>query len=451
MKVFRVWFATLILGMCAVASGAGAQAAITDHVTPGGLSFRYAHLPDAQEQTIQFGWRDGFAFGRAKGQGLSSLGPNLILQGPKGMSRGEFAEDLKDFRARLSLVSSPSYTMGGVVAPHGKIADAIALFAKVLAEPALEPARLEELRQQYRASLRQQSSNASVLAHRTSAYLLHGDSPLLDWHAGSPAVYDDVSVEDIAAWRSAVFAREGLMISAAGRLPPDDIGEQIDKLFAGLPARGKDFKRGEFARAEVQKTAVLEKTAPQTQLLIIGWTGFKPDHELAAGQVAARVLRLRLFKAVREKLGASYGASAQLLSPVETPYILSLSAAVAHEKGVEALAAMRAEFAAMIDKGITADELSAEQSKLTSELQEAFRRPSSIASLLRNAQLTGRPADHVATALQRVAALSVETVNAAILANLKGKSFVTVVVTPQASGFTSDCAITQVEEAARCR
>lgn len=451
MNLFRSSFLALASYVCAAITLAHAQPVVGDHVTPSGLAFRYVHMPEAQEQTIQFGWRDGLAFARNQGQGLAVLGPSLVLQGPKGMSRGEFAEDLKDLQARLSLQSSPSYTMGGVNAPHAKFGDAIELFAKVLAEPALDGGRLDELRKQYQASLRQQAANAGALAHRVAAQLLHGDSALRDWHGGSPAVYDDVTVEDVAAWRASVFVREGLVIASAGPFTPQQAAEQIDRLFASLPAKGTALSQPGFARAETSKSVVLETTAPQTHLLVIGWTGFKPDHELVSGQIAARVLRARLFKAVRERLGASYGASAQLLSPVESPYLLSFSAAVAHDKGVEALAAMKAEFEGFVAKGITAAELDAEKSKLASEIGEMFRRPPNVAALLRNAQLTGRPADHVTTAMQRMRAVTQDMVNGAIAMHLGGKAFLTLIVAPAGAGFQADCTLKAVEEAARCR
>jgi zinc protease len=440
----------LFIGVSGIVEHAAAQPAIGDHVTQGGLPFRYSLMPDAQEQTIQFGWKDGHAFARETGQGLASLGPNLILQGPKGMPRGEYVEDLKDTQARLSLNSATHYTMGGIVAPNAKFSSAVELFAQVLAQPALDETRLEELRKQYTASLRQQSSNPGVAAQRIAAQLLYGDKVLRDWQAGAASIYDHVTIADIRSWHQSVFSREGLFVAAAGKLTPEEAGEQIDKLFGGLPAKGVLPGQRYFAQSHSAKTVVLQTPVAQTQLMVIGWSGFAPGPDLAAGQIAARVLRARLFKAVREKMGASYGASAQLLSPLPEPYLFSYSAAVAHDKGREALAALNNEFATLVANGITAAELDAEKSKITSELLETFRRPLSVASLIRNAQITGRPADHVATSLQRVAVLTPEKVNAAITAHLGGRPMATIIVAPAEANFEG-CLIASPGEATRCR
>jgi zinc protease len=440
----------LVICAAGLVQHASAQPAITDHVTPGGLPFRYSLMPDALEQTIQFGWKDGQAFARETGQGLASLGPNLILQGPKGIPRGEYVEDLKDAQARLSLNSATHYTMGGIVAPYAKFSSAVELFAQVLAQPALDEARLDELRKQYAASLRQQASNPGVASQRIAAQLLYGDKVLRDWQAGAASIYDHVTIADIRSWHQSVFSREGLFVAAAGKLTPEEAGEQIDKLFGGLPAKGAASSHRDFAQSSLAKTVVFQAPVAQTHLLVIGWSGFAPGPDLAAGQIAARVLRTRLFKAVREKMGASYGASAQLLSPLPEPYLFSYSTSVAHDKGKEALAAINSEFTTLVTKGITAEELEAEKSKITSELLETFRRPLSVASLVRNAQITGRPADHVATSLQRVAVLTPEKVNAAITAHLGSRPMATIIVAPDESKFEG-CVITSPDQASRCR
>ena len=121
----------LVAPLFVFAGGAAAQPAITDHVTPGGLSFRYAHMPEEKNQAINFGWRDGYALGHKAGQGLAIFGPSLILQGPKGIARAEFVEDVKDLQARMGLSSALDYTAGSLSAAVEKFGESVELFASI--------------------------------------------------------------------------------------------------------------------------------------------------------------------------------------------------------------------------------------------------------------------------------------------------------------------------------
>lgn len=447
---------SIALAFCAVLMGlvatATAQPLMSDHVTPGGLAFRYTHLPNAPAETIQFGWVDAYTFSGKAQPGVAFLGPQLILQGPQGLPRGEYVEELKDLQARLQLSSTPGYTMGGLTAPDAKFDDAVDLFAKVLGVPALEPARLDELRAQRLAALRPQAASPSMLASWLAGRVLYGEGPVRDWHTGATSIYESISIEDIRQWRAKVFTRQSLLIAAAGRSSPQVAARRIDKLFEDLPA-GEAQAAGAFAsqgspRMEMAGTIVLESAVAQTHLQVIGWSGFAPDADLLSGQIAARVLRMRVFGAVRERLGASYGASVQLFSPIPGSYAFSISSAVAHDKGQEALAAIKAQFEALIDQGVTGAELEAEKSRMMSELQEMFRRPASVAALVRNGMLTGRAPDHVATSLERLAKLDLATVNEAIRRHLRGRAFATVVVAPSATPFAPACTISNVQPAA---
>ncbi len=433
------------------ASILAAQPVITDHTTPGGLSFRYAHMPEAEEQSIQFGWRDGYAIALKTGQGLAVTGPALVMAGPKGVPRAEYVEDVKDLNASMSLGSTLSVTSGGLTARANKFDDSVELFARVLRDPALNAGRLSELQSQYLSRARQRASNPSTMGNYASAHLVFPEGVLRNWQTSAPVLFEGVSVESINAWRKAVLVRDGLMIAAAGNASPEQAAVQIDKLFAGLPQKGESFDRLELNGQHSDKTVVQEAKVPQTYLLVGTWSGFRPGSNLIYGQFAARILRERLFRSIREKLGATYGASVQLVPAIPEPFVFSLAASVANDQAPEALAALKTELQLLLDKGVTSEELEPEKSKFASEMRESFRHPASVAAQLRNAMLTNRPADLVQTTLARISAVTAEAVNAAIRTHLSDRKFSTIIVAPSAAPFKADCVVQSASEAANCK
>ncbi len=434
-----------------LAEPCAAQPTVGDHVTPGGIAFRYAYMPRARTQSIQFGRRDGYVLARESGQGLSALGPNLVMQGPKGLTKSEFVEEVKDLRGQMYLSSTSHFTMGGVSAAPEKFEAAVELYARSLTDPALDGANLEELRRNQLTALRQAAADPAAMARHVGAYLFLPDGPLRQWRSGGPSAFEGVGIEAVERWRRHALARDGLVIAAAGPARPQSVAIQIDRLFSMLPAKAPEFERAETPVAQSGKTVVLEAPVAQTILLVGSWSGYGNTPELLHGRLAARILQKRLFHAIREKLGAAYGASAQLASITPDLTVFSMQSAVAHDKAPQALAEIAAAYANFLETGVTAEELEPEKSKLLSEAMEGLRRAPSVASQLRNAMLNGMPPDYVQSTGKRLSEISADTVNASIRERLRGRTVATIIVAPSSSPFKADCVVKMPEEAEKCR
>ncbi len=428
-----------------------AQIKARDHVTPGGIPFRHALMPRAQTQTIQFGWHDGYSFSQKEGHAAGSWGAGMIMQGPAGSSRGEFEEDAKDAQARMFLQSNFRNTFGSLGAPPDKIDDAIALFSRTLANPALDPERLKERIANRKTEIRQARVKAETLAGDIGAYLFLAPGPARQWRLGDDAILDAVTIPRIEAWRKAVLTREGLKVAAAGPEPVEKVAAQIDKLLGHLPGKGTEARSNDIPIQHSAKSVALAAPVPQTYLLIGGWSAFSRNEDPITADMLAKILRERLFKAVREKLGAAYGATVRLGTVGPDMLFFSVSAAVEHEKAADALAAIRVELARFLAEGITEAELNPQKDKLISDTRQSMRRAPYVARLLRNAMLENLPADHVETTEKRIAAITLDHANAAIREKLGGKPLATIIVAPAVEGFGVDCVVKTAAEAETCR
>ncbi|HRE19552.1 MAG TPA: insulinase family protein [Rhabdaerophilum sp.] len=433
------------------ASTAIAQVKTSDHVTPGGIPFRHALMPRARTQTIQFGWHDGYSFSLKEGHAAGSWGAGMIMQGPAGSSRAEFEEDAKDAQARMSLQSNFRNTFGSIGAPPEKMDDAITLFGRALSSPALDPDRLKERIANRKAEIRQARVKAQTLASDIGAYLFLAPGPARQWRLGDDAILDAVTIERIEAWRKAVLTRQGLKVAVAGPEPTEKVAAQIDRLLGQLPVKGAEARSNSIPIQHSAKSVALAAPVPQTYLLIGGWSAFSRNEDPFTADMLTKILRERLFKAVREKLGAAYGASVRLSAVGADTLFFSASAAVEHEKAADALAAIRTELARFLADGITQAELDPQKEKLISDTRQSMRRAPYVARLLRNAMLENLPADHVETTEKQITAISLDHVNKAIREKLGGGSLATIIITPAVGVFNADCIVKAAAEAETCR
>lgn len=430
---------------------ARAQIAVREAVTPGGIAFRYVQMPRARFQAIMFGWADGYALSLPEGQGIGAWGASMILQGPEGASRAEFEEDAKDAQARMNLQSGWRSTLGSLTAPPDKMGEAVALFSRALAMPALDADRLKDRIGNRKLLVRQSRVKAEVMAADIVSYLFLAPGPVRQWRLGDERMLDEISVPRIEAWRKAVLTRNGLHVTAAGPEPIETAAAQIDKLLGHLPAMGEAQRQPVVPLLSSAKTVALKAPVPQTYLQIGGWTGFTRQDDPFVADLLTPILRERLFKAVREQLGAAYGARAQLGSLGGDVHFLSAVAAVEHDKAGAALAAMRSELARFTAEGVTASEFEAAKERSLSEARQRLRGAPYVARILRNAMVEGRPKGFAEAYEQRLMAVTLDQVNTAIREKLANRPLATIIVTPDDTGFQADCRIDTPAKAETCR
>ena len=455
MRAARLAIAALLiaLALCLSASALLAQPAPSDHLTPAGIAFRHIALPQDTHHALAFGWTDGYALTLPGKEDLAVLGPRLMLEGSRSMDESNRIERLKDLQASLSLGGSAHFTRGALSAPKAKFAEAAEVVTDLLANPALPPDKLARAKRSLALSSRQNQENAETLANRLFMRLALGDGAHLRLAIADPAVYANVEVADIEAWRRAVLGRNHLTVSSAGPLAPDEIAREIDRIFADLPAVGRTLGPPPPVRA-VPKVVVLERKVVQTAIVAGGQTGWTLEPDLLPGTIAVRALgggfESRLMRAVREKLGAAYriGASFHQLHP--KAFALVISTAVDNAKAAAAVDAIRQEYARLYAEAVPDAEIEPIKTKLLTEMREQTRRSGGAAARLRDLTQAGFPPDFLPTYEARVRAVTAAAVAEGIRANMPTAPLTFVVVAPSADGFGADCVIKAPEEIARC-
>src|SRR4051812_40692036 len=165
------------------------------------------------------------------------------------------------------------------------------------------------------------------------------------------------TVDDIEQWHKNILVRSGLVIVGAGPIDPGTTAREIDRVFANLPPGGKLSAPPSPVLLAPGKLVVLERPVVQTVIAAGGPTSGAVTPDFARLQLAVAVLgggsSARLWRAVRERLGAAYGISASLQAVDLNTRTLFVRTAVANNKAKDALAAIHTEYSGFLANGIT--------------------------------------------------------------------------------------------------
>jgi zinc protease len=443
------------MAACGYAAAAELAPAATMHTSPGGLAFRHVHLPAEKYQVVAFSWKDGSAIARPGKEALVSLATHLMLQGSKDLSRSEMEEDLKDLDAGFVLNSTTNVTTGVIGAPSANLGKAAAILAGVLTDPALPADFLAQLQKTRADNARQAAENAEGLGGQLLARLIIGEGPHQNYLVDEPALFENITMGDIQAWRKDILVRDTLTLVTAGPMSPADVGREIDTMFGKLPQSGRLPERSKLVFRSPGKLIVLERPAAQTAIFAGGPMNMAANPDEVRFDIAAAVLgdgsSGRLFKAIRERLGATYGISAGLYDVDMDSRALLIRTAVANDKASDVLAAIRAEYARYLAEGATDDEIEPLKTQLLSNTREGTRKPLGLANRLLSQIVLGYPDDYLATFEARVRGYDRAAINEDIRSRFPKAPLTIVMVTPSAEGLNADCVIRAPEEITRCQ
>ena len=442
----RLLAAAFLFGLFLPATGAGAAEAVTDAPTPGGVRLAHLRLAEESEQAIAFFWRDGGALAAPEKAGLIELAPNLIVAGGGARFDGAATDEaLKDYGAALALRRSAATTTGELSASAKYFPQAAEVLADMLTAPRLPPRTLERERAALLAGVRAQTERPDRLASRLLTRALFGRVPERAlWLMEPREVVEGVGVADVEAWRRSTLGRDNLVVVAAGPLPRAEVEAIVDKAFGALPARAAAPQAQVPAPAAPARTILVLRPVPQA-VLSMGAALRWPDREAPeARAIISGALGggpgSRLWIAVREKLGVSYGAYAFMAPLGQDLYRLTLQSSVAPASAALALATMRAEYDRLRAGGLAEAEIAPIRKRLAAGQADAMGVATSAAATIRGALIAGREASAPLRYGRDIAALDAARINALIAERLPER-LTTIVVAPSAEGIAADCVV----------
>jgi zinc protease len=223
-----------------------------------------------------------------------------------------------------------------------------------------------------------------------------------------------ITLDDLKTYARERFARDNVVIGAAGDVEPAEIARLVDHALGELPANAAPAALPDATLPSAGSLRVEHLDVPQS-VVAFGLAGLKrADPDFYAAYVMNYTLggggfTSRLYQEVREKRGLAYSVYSYLY-PLRAAGLYLGGVATENSRVAESLALIRAEIARMAEHGVTAEELAAAKRHLTGAYALRFDTGDKIANMLVGLQVDGLGIDYFEHRNDYINAVTVEDV-----------------------------------------
>ncbi|ATD68582.1 peptidase M16 [Luteimonas chenhongjianii] len=321
------------------------------------------------DATFRFGDENAIT-GRTDAGGW--VAPMLML-GSTSLSREQIATRFDALRTQAQIGGSAQSVQLKLLGRRDTVADALALAADVLRNPAFPESEFEQLRLQAVTGLEFQRSEPGAVAG--IALARHFDP----WPKGHPLHVDDLdtslakiramTLDDVRAYHADIYGTSIGEIAIVGDFDADAVRAQLETLFAGwkadvdyAPIRSRytdvNAERASFSTPDKPNAVVLARHNLSLNLMDEDFIALSIANVILGGDP----LKARLGDRLRQRDGLTYGVTSGLSEDNsregrDDNGHLVIQAIAAPQNVAKAEAAIREEFARLVQGGVTEQEV----------------------------------------------------------------------------------------------
>jgi zinc protease len=330
---------------------------------------------------------------------VANLVADTIDEGAADLDSTAFHEELEKRAIELQFQTSRDYFRGTLRTLNEQRDKAFDLLRLSLTAARFDPEPVERIRGQILATLRRQSTSPNDIANRRWFATAFPDHPYGQPTDGTLESVPQITIDDLKAYRRAVFAREGLKIAVVGDIDAATLGPLLDKVFGSLPAKGELRPVANAAPQGLGKRVIVPLDVPQAVVTYGGPGIARSDPDFMAAYIVNYILgggsfSSRLYREVREKRGLAYGVYNTLVWLQHTALMMG-GTATRSDRTAETLQIIDSEIHRMAEAGPTEDELAKAKSYLKSSYALGLDTSTKIASQLVQIQVDNLGIDYI--------------------------------------------------------
>ena len=381
--------------------------------------------------TLEIRFKGGATLDRVGKRGSVYFMSALLNEGADDLDASAFAKEMERLAVELDFnVYQDSLSISFKFLTENKSAS-INLLKKALTKPRFEEEPFERVRDQILSILKSNAKDPRKIASKVFFENVFGSHPYGSMKDGNLESILSLSREDILNAYEDTFNQNQIFISAVGDIKPNELRDLVNEVIEKIPAHSnKVIDQATYKFPE--GNTVIDFDTPQS-VTIFGHDGIKrTDKDFFSAYVLTHILGgsgfgSRLMTELREKNGLTYGVSAYLASWEKADLILGQFAS-SNNTVMEAIGIVRKEWAALSDRGVTADELQDAKTFLTGAYPLRFDGNSRIARILVGMQTQGLPMDYIHTRNAKVNAVTMEDIRRVSARILKEENLYFVIV-----------------------
>ncbi len=261
--------------------------------------------------------------------GLNHLLSAVLTKGTQTLSSLEIAEQVESVGASLSTDSTTDYFLLSLKSVSADFAEVLELAAELLRSPTFPAAELELERRLTLQAIRSQQEQPFTVAFDQLRSHMYGDHPYALSGLGTEATVTQITRDDLLAFHQTHFRPDNVIISLAGRIPPETAIALVEKVFGDWVPPATSLPTLQLP--EIVSTPSCRAIGQETQqsIVMLGYLAPAIVDTSATAQQAPTAsthpnyatlklinthlgngLSSRLFVELREKRGLAYEVSA---------------------------------------------------------------------------------------------------------------------------------------------
>lgn len=361
--------------------------------------------------------RAGSEYETKKVNGISHFLEHMMFKGTANRPKpGMIAEELAALGAQSNAFTSQEFTGYWAKAESRKLPKILEIVSDLYLNPIFNPEELEKERGVIIEEINMYEDAPMRRVQELFTSVLYGDQPA-GWDvAGKKEIIRRLTREDFLKYRGERYLAPETVVVVAGNFKEKETMSQLRTYFEKL-GRKRGVKKPRTTEGQKKPNALIKFKESDQSHLIVGVRTFDIfDGRRYALQVLADVLgggmSSRLFKKIREELGAAYYVSAGADLYLDHGY-LAVPAGVDHKKIATVIKAILGEFERLRKEPVPAAELQKSKDHIVGNLILGLETSDELASYCGEQEiLTGRilPAEHLTAKIQSVRAGEIRAV-----------------------------------------
>lgn len=358
--------------------------------------------------------------------GISHFLEHMVFKGTNNRPKpGMIAEELASLGAQYNAFTSQEYTGYWAKSESHKLQRILDVVSDLYLNPIFNEEEIEKERGVIIEEINMYEDTPSRRVQEVFTSLLYGDQPA-GWDvAGKKEIIRRLGRNDFTAYRDRNYVASKTVVVVAGNFNEKDAVEQVRLRFSNLASRRGCVKSATKERQRKPNCSVKFKKSDQSHL-VLGVRAFDIfDRRRYAIQVLADILgggmSSRLFKKIRDELGAAYYVSACADLFLDHGYF-AVSAGVDHQKIETVIKAILGELSRIKRESVPRSELRRSKDHLIGNLILNLETSDALGGFYGEQEILTRkllrPKDLIAK-IQMVKAEEIKSVASSIFKNQK--------------------------------
>ena len=410
MKFFKLTILTLLMSLLQIVHAQAFE--IREVESPGGLKAWLVADKTVPLITMRFSFRGGTINDPKTAQGRSYFLSGMLDEGAGELKSEEFQQRMSELAMRMSFDADREHFGGSVQTLSENRDAAFDLLRLAVTDPRFDADPMDKVRGQILLGIKGDEENPGRIASNALLKTMLGDHPYARVAKGDSDSVSAMTPQDLKDAWSTIFVRDHLQIAVVGDITAEELGPLLDKVFGGLPAKGKPISVPDLKAPEKGSITIVERKIPQSVMSFAMPGLVRSDPDFITAYVMNFVLGdggfgSRLMEEIREKRGLTYGIYTGLASWTNGGLLIG-SVSTQNSKAGETLDVLRAELVKMAKNGPTAEELEQAKTYLTGSYALRFDSGGKIAGQLLGIQQENLGIDYVKKRNDLINAVTVE-------------------------------------------